>query len=159
MSKRKGSKKIKFFGNAKTIDFPGEGDEELEIELVPGQWFNPFNGYLYEDKAEFLKDLGGMLEDYQDGLEASTRYWLDESYCKPCGYTQPYFKLVDQEITDADSDWKRGYTSTLYVFELCDGSFWGYEHTEGVTDYSPSGLDAYGVITKTKRTGYKIRSS
>lgn len=157
MSKRKGSKKIKFFGGAKTVDFLDEEGDEVEVELVPGEWFNPFNGYSYEDKAEFLKDLGEMLDTYQDSLEAPTRFWLEEGYCKPLGYNQPYFKLVDEEITDADSDWKRGYTTTLHVFQLCDGSFWGFYNTEGVSDYAYSGLGGYGVITKTKRTGYKIK--
>jgi hypothetical protein len=84
---------------------------------VKGEYFNPFNGFIYSDFDEWLEELDldnwGVVE------------WLGDEHSGG----NPYLLLVYQEVIDHYQDFKRGYETTLKVYEDYDGHFWGYEST------------------------------
>jgi hypothetical protein len=152
MTGRKGKNKIKFFGDVDTMVIKeSEEEEEYEVELVPGEWFNPFNGYVYEDKEDFLNELGEMLDKYHRGFDCWPKDWVKD---EAIHLENPYFQWEEDHITEASNDYKRFYTTTEYTFKMCDGTYWGFTETEG-SDWVWTGIDHHGRKKKKRKGVYQ----
>lgn len=123
-----------------------ETGEELVYEVVKGEYFNPFNGFIYYDFDDWLEELD--LDDW-DVIEWIGNEW-ESGDCH-------YLELESQEVVDHYQDYKRGYESTLFIYKCPDGKFWGFQSTFYPLNENTV-IDFKGRMKKrrTKKTEWKL---
>ncbi len=67
----------------------------------------------------------------------------------------PHFKFIEERITDADEDYKRGYVEKDVYFELSDGTFFGYSVTEYINGEMDDDFTLYGRMKRKEVISYE----
>jgi hypothetical protein len=105
-------------------------------------FYNPKTKKKYQDLDQFIEELD--LEDYYIRSELRRDEWK--------GY-----KCVEDEVTDHDMDYKRGYEDTFCVIQhKASGELFGWEHREGVTEFVQDEVLWKGRAKKEKVVSYKF---
>ena len=104
-------------------------------------FYNPINEYEYYDFDEFIEELD--LDDFEN------------QWCFQNNEFDGY-ELKEEKITESSTDYKRGYTTTRYVVEhKATGLCFGWEYTEGITEWVQDEVLWKGRVKKKKIVSYE----